>query len=48
MFCISGAISLATIALNTVTTVTTIAPATVTVTATAFTIIIKVFKTHTL
>ena len=39
MFCISSAICLATIAVNTVIHVTTTAPAAVTVTATTFTII---------
>ena len=48
MFCLSSAICLATIALNTVIHVTTIAPATATVTATTFTIINKVFRVHTL
>ena len=47
MFCISSAICLATITLNTVIHVTTIAPATATVTATTFTIINKVFRVHT-
>ena len=48
MFCISSAICLATITVNTVIQVTTIAPATATVTATTFTIINKVFRVHTL
>ena len=47
MFCISSAICLATITVNTVIHVTTIALATVTVTATTFTIINKVFRIHT-
>ena len=48
MFCISSAICLATIAVNTVIHVTTTTPGTVTVTATTFTIINKVFRVHTL
>ena len=47
MFCISSAIRLATIAVNTVIHVTTTTPGTVTVTATTFTIINKVFRVHT-
>ena len=47
MFCISSAICLATITFNAVIYVTTIAPATATVTATTFTIINKVFRVHT-
>ena len=47
MFCISSALCLATITVNTVIHVTTIALATATVTATTFTIINKVFRVHT-
>ena len=47
MFCISSAIRLTTITVNTIIHVTTIAPATATVTATTFTIINKVFRVHT-